>query len=356
MLQTRTGKRTAAAAVRIAVEMAEEGLISQEEAIMRVDAASINQLLLPRFDTRAKELAEKDGLLLAKGLNASPGGATGQAVFTADSAEEWVEAGKQVILVRPETNPDDVHGMLVAKGILTQHGGATSHAAVVARGLGKPCVSGCEVLDIDVKAMTLTVGENVIKEGDSLSIDGTTGEVFMGPITTIQPDMTKEPELQTLLDWADEYRRLGVWANADYPKDAQVARSFGAEGIGLCRTEHMFFEAERLPIVREMILADTDEQREACLAKLLPLQRADFEGLFRAMEGHPVIIRLLDPPLHEFLPSYPSSWWRWPSLKQPGRMPRMPRPSGRSGPCSRRWRVIARQIRCWACEASGWGC
>jgi len=306
MLQTRTGKRTAAAAVRIAVEMANEGLISQEEALLRVEPASINQLLLPRFVQEAKVKAQEEGKLLAQGLNASPGGATGQAVFTADSAEEWAEQGKEVILVRPETNPDDVHGMLVAKGILTQHGGATSHAAVVARGLGKPCVSGCETLEIDDRKRTLTVGDSVIREGDHLSLDGTTGEVFAGEIATIQPDISKEPHLQTLLEWADEQRRLGVWANADYPKDAQIARGFGAEGIGLCRTEHMFFEAERLPVVQRMILAATDEKRESCLAELLPLQREEFEGLFRAMEGHPVIIRLLDPPLHEFLPRYPN--------------------------------------------------
>ena len=305
MLQTRTGKRTAAAAVRIAVEMADEGLISQEEALLRVEPNSINQLLLPRFVMEAKATAERTGKLLAKGLNASPGGATGQAIFTADMAEEWAKNGKEVILVRPETNPDDVHGMLVAKGILTQHGGATSHAAVVARGLGKPCVSGCESLEIDDHRGTLTVGDTIIQEGDFLSLDGTTGEVFAGKIATIQPDISNEPHLRTLLDWADDHRRLGVWANADYPKDAQIARGFGAEGIGLCRTEHMFFEAERLPIVQEMILADTEEQREACMAQLLPLQRGDFEGLFRAMEGHPVIIRLLDPPLHEFLPQYP---------------------------------------------------
>jgi len=304
MLQTRTGKRTAAAAVKIAVDMVKEGLITKEEAILRIEPAQINQLLLPRFDLKAVEEARKRGDFLARGLNASPGEASGVAAFDADTAEEWGKAGQRVILVRPETAPDDVHGMLQSKGILTQHGGATSHAAVVARGLGLPCVAGCEAIRVDVERKLFEVNGRTIQEGDTISISGTTGEVFAGTIATIDPDFDKEEDLKTLLSWADEFRRLGVWANADYPKDAAVARKFGAEGIGLCRTEHMFFETDRLPIVQKMILAKDDQEREEYLAQLLPLQRSDFEGIFRVMDGCPVIIRLIDPPLHEFLPSY----------------------------------------------------
>ncbi|MGC8825485.1 MAG: pyruvate, phosphate dikinase [Anaerolineae bacterium] len=304
MLQTRSGKRTAAAAVKIAVDMVKEGLITKEEALLRVEPAQINQLLLPRFDPKAKEAAEKDGRLLAKGLNASPGAATGKVAFDADLAEEWGLAGEPVILVRPETSPDDVHGMLVSKGILTQHGGATSHAAVVARGLGLPCVAGCEAIRIDLERRRFSVDGKEIKEGEFISIDGTTGEVFAGVIATVEPDFDKEEDLKTLLKWADEVRTLGVWANADYPRDAERARKFGAEGIGLCRTEHMFFEEDRLPIVQKMILAKTDEERQRYLDMLLPVQREDFEGIFRVMDGCPVIIRLIDPPLHEFLPKY----------------------------------------------------
>jgi pyruvate,orthophosphate dikinase len=304
MLQTRSGKRTAAAAVKIAVDMVKEGLITKEEALLRVEPAQINQLLLPRFDPKAKEAAEKDGRLLAKGLNASPGAATGKVAFDADLAEEWGLAGEPVILVRPETSPDDVHGMLVSKGILTQHGGATSHAAVVARGLGLPCVAGCEAIRIDVDRRRFSVDGKEIREGEYISIDGTTGEVFAGVIATVEPDFDKEEDLKTLLSWADEVRTLGVWANADYPRDAERARKFGAEGIGLCRTEHMFFEEDRLPIVQKMILAKTDEERQRYLDMLLPVQREDFEGIFRVMDGCPVIIRLIDPPLHEFLPKY----------------------------------------------------
>jgi pyruvate,orthophosphate dikinase len=304
MLQTRAGKRTAKAAVKIAVDMVKEGIISKEEAIMRVTPEQVDQLLHPRFDEKAKEQAKAEGRYLAKGLNASPGAATGIAVFDADTAEELGKKGESVILVRPETSPDDVHGMLVAKGILTQHGGATSHAAVVARGLGKPCVAGCEAIRIDLTRRLFTVNGKVVKEGDIISIDGSTGEVFVGPITTIEPKLEEEEELLALLSWADEVRRLGVWANADYPKDARQARNFGAEGIGLCRTEHMFFEPDRLPIVHQMILAETLEERQAALDKLLPIQKEDFKGIFRVMEGLPVIIRLIDPPLHEFLPKY----------------------------------------------------
>ncbi|MGQ9517271.1 MAG: pyruvate, phosphate dikinase, partial [Anaerolineae bacterium] len=304
MLQTRAGKRTAAAAVKIAVDMVKEGLITKEEALLRVEPAQINQLLLPRFDPKAKEAAEKDGRLLAKGLNASPGAATGKIAFDADLAEEWGLAGEPVILVRPETSPDDVHGMLVSKGILTQHGGATSHAAVVARGLGLPCVAGCEAIHIDLDRRRFSADGKELREGEYISIDGTTGEVFAGVIATVEPDFDKEEDLQTLLRWADEVRTLGVWANADYPRDAERARKFGAEGIGLCRTEHMFFEEDRLPIVQKMILAKTDEERQRYLDMLLPVQREDFEGIFRVMDGCPVIIRLIDPPLHEFLPKY----------------------------------------------------
>ncbi len=304
MLQTRTGKRTAQAAVKIAVDMVKEGLITKEEAIMRVEPAQINQLLLPRFDPKAKEAAATEGRLLAKGLNASPGAAAGKAIFDADTAEALGTNGEAVILVRPETNPDDVHGMLVARGILTQHGGATSHAAVVARGLGKPCVSGTEAIRVDTETKSFSVNGVTVREGDLISIDGTTGEVFLGAIKTIAPNFAEEKDLQTLLGWANEVKRLGVWANADYPRDAKNARDFGAEGIGLCRTEHMFFEEERLPIVQKMILAESEEEREKYLAQLLPFQRSDFEGIFRVMDGLPVIIRLIDPPLHEFLPKY----------------------------------------------------
>lgn len=304
MLQTRAGKRTAKAAVKIAVDMVKEGIISKEEAIMRVTPEQANQLLHPRFDEKAKEEARAKGRFLAKGLNASPGAATGIAVFDADLAEELGKKGESVILVRPETSPDDVHGMLVAKGILTQHGGATSHAAVVARGLGKPCVAGCEAIHIDLSRRLFTVNGRTIREGDIISIDGSTGEVFEGAILTIEPKLEEEEELLTILSWADEVRRLGVWANADYPRDAKQARDFGAEGIGLCRTEHMFFEPDRLPLVHQMILAETLEERQAALDKLMPIQKEDFKGIFRVMEGLPVIIRLIDPPLHEFLPKY----------------------------------------------------
>ncbi len=300
MLQTRSGKRTAAAAVKIAVDMAREGLITEEEALMRVEPGHVVQLLLPRFDESAKER----GNLLAKGLNASPGAATGIAVFDPDTAERLGKEKKAVILVRTETSPDDVHGMLNAKGILTARGGATSHAAVVARGLGLPCVAGCEAIRVDEEKKQFSVNGRVIKENDYISIDGSTGEVYAGVIPTIDPDFAKEKDLLTLLGWADEVRRLQVWANADYPRDAERARAFGAQGIGLCRTEHMFFEQDRLPIVQRMILAESDAERQKPLDELLPIQRQDFVGILKAMEGLPVIIRLIDPPLHEFLPAY----------------------------------------------------
>lgn len=302
MLQTRTGKRTARAAVKIAVDMVKEGIISQEEAVQRIEPSQIDLLLHPAFDDKVKLQALEDGRFLAKGLNASPGAAVGVAVFDADTAQEWGTAGRPVILIRPETNPDDVHGMLQAQGILTQRGGATSHAAVVARGLGKPCVAGCEAIRIDLDAKTFSANEKVVREGDYISLDGGTGEVFLGQILRVEPKWEKEKELQTLLSWADGFRRLGVWANADYPRDAQRAREFGAEGIGLCRTEHMFFEEERRPIVVKMVMAEDEEERKALLDQLLPFQREDFEGLFEVMDGLPVIIRLIDPPMHEFLP------------------------------------------------------
>ncbi len=312
MLQTRSAKRNAQAAIKVAVDMVEEGLISEQEAIKRVEPGQVYQLLLPRFDEKEKEKAAKEGRLLAKGLNASPGAATGKAVFDADRAEQLGKAGTPVVLVRPETSPDDVHGMLVAKGVLTARGGATSHAAVVARGLGLPCVAGCEGIRVNEEEHLMRVigRDIVLHEGDDISIDGATGEVFAGIIKTVDPDYEKEVDLKKLLSWADKYRRLGVWANADYPRDAKRAVTFGAEGIGLCRTEHMFMEQERLPIVQKMILAKDKEERQAALDQLLPFQRSDFEGIFAAMvdpktgEGYPVVIRLIDPPLHEFLPSY----------------------------------------------------
>jgi pyruvate, orthophosphate dikinase len=312
MLQTRAGKRTAQAAVKVAVDMVAEGLISEQEAVKRVDPFQVYQLLLPRFDESEKQKAEEEGRLLAKGLNASPGAASGKAIFDADRAEQLGKAGTPVVLVRPETSPDDVHGMLVAKGILTARGGATSHAAVVARGLGLPCVAGTEGIRVhEEERLFRVVGSDmVIREGDDLSIDGATGEVFAGIIKTVDADFEKEADLKKLLEWADSVRRLGVWANADYPRDARRAITFGAEGIGLCRTEHMFMEQERLPIVQKMILAESKEERQAALDQLLPFQRSDFKGIFEAMvnpktgEGYPVVIRLIDPPLHEFLPSY----------------------------------------------------
>jgi pyruvate,orthophosphate dikinase len=303
MLQTRSAKRTARAAVKIAVDQANEGLITKEEAIMRVTCEQVDVMMHPSFDPKAKEQAIKRGDHIATGLNASPGAATGAAVFDAKRAAARAEKDEAVVLVRPETSPDDVGGMLVSKGILTQRGGATSHAAVVARGSNLPCVAGCEKIMVDEEEAQFTVDGRVVKEGDIISIDGTTGEVFVGAIPTVDVDFAKEKELATLLKWADEVRRLGIYTNADYPRDAKHARSFGAEGIGLCRTEHMFFERERRPAVVGMILAKTDEERQKHLDQLLPFQREDFEGIFEAMDGLPVIIRLLDAPMHEFLPS-----------------------------------------------------
>ncbi len=301
MLQTRSAKRTAAAAVRIATDMVKERLITKDEALARVDPAQVEQLLLPRFDPAEVEKARAAGRYLAKGLNASPGAATGRAVFDADRAVALKGQKQLVVLVRPETSPDDFHGMVAATGILTARGGSTSHAAVVARGLGLPCVAGCSALEIDLAKREMRVGNAMIKEGEAISIDGTTGEVFAGELPTIQPKFREERELIELLSWADRKRRLGVWVNADTPEECRLARELGAEGVGLARTEHMFRQAERLPIVQDMIMADTLEGRKVALAKLLPFQQGDFREIYEAMDGLPVVIRLIDPPLHEFL-------------------------------------------------------
>ncbi len=304
MLQTRDAKRTAQAAVRIAVDLAGERLITRAEAVERVSPDHVDAFLHPQFDARDKAAARKRGDFLASGLNVSPGAAGGILAFDADVAEQWgVKERKAVIMVRPETKPDDVHGMLAARGILTSRGGRTSHAALVARQFGKPAVVGVSAMDVDPEKREFTIGGRVFREGDAVSIDGTTGEVFAGTLKTVVPEFT-DPYLAKLLGWADGFRRLEVWANADYPVDAGRARGYGAQGIGLCRTEHMFFETERLPLVQQMILATTDEERAGPLAKLLPFQRKDFIGIFRAMDGLPVTIRLIDPPLHEFLPSH----------------------------------------------------
>ena len=350
MLQTRTGKRTAQAAVKIAVDMVEEGLITKEEAVMRIDPVQMERLLHPSIHYQAqfieldqvaqpltpligpeeKFIVLSDGklttlpyrewtslttdkdrerwlsklnfIVMTKGVDASPGAATGAVVLDSKRAKELADEGMRVILVRPETNPDDVPGMLASQGILTARGGKTSHAAVVARGVGKPCVVGCEAIKIDLEARRFYVNEVEVKEGDIISIDGATGQVMPGMLPLVEPRMT--PELAKLLSYADEFRRLGVWTNADNPEDAQKARDFGAEGIGLCRTEHMFFGDERRPLIQSVIMAETSEERRAYLDKLLPFQREDFEGIFRVMDGLPVIIRLIDPPMHEFLPPY----------------------------------------------------
>jgi len=294
MLQTRNGKRTAGAALKIAVDMANEGLITRREAVARVDPAALDQLLHPTLDPKAA----RD--VIAKGLPASPGAASGIAVFDSDTAEKRAELGAAVILVRIETSPEDIHGMHAAKGILTARGGMTSHAAVVARGMGRPCVSGVGTLAIDAKARLFRVGTREVREGDVITIDGATGEVMVGEVATVEPELAGD--FGTLMGWADEVRRLKVRANAETPADCRVARGFGAEGIGLCRTEHMFFDAGRVTAVRQMILAEDETGRRAALARLLPEQRSDFEQIFEIMAGLPVTIRLLDPPLHEFLP------------------------------------------------------
>jgi pyruvate, orthophosphate dikinase len=297
MLQTRNGKRSAEAAVKIALAFVAEGIVDRRKAVGMVDAQSLDQLFHARIDPN-----ERAGVT-CKGLNASPGAATGQVVFTADDAVAWKDQGKTTILVRTETNPDDVHGMIAAEGVLTAKGGATSHAAVVARGMGKPCVAGCEALHVDRRNKVATIGDTQLREGDWITIDGSSGNVSVGKLSLIPPQSDLPEWLATFLSWADELRGLQVWANADTPEDAQRARSLGAQGIGLCRTEHMFMQQERLPVVQQMILADSREGRDAALAKLLPFQREDFVGILRAMDGLPVTIRLLDPPLHEFLPS-----------------------------------------------------
>jgi pyruvate,orthophosphate dikinase len=294
MLQTRNGKRTAKASLRIAVEMANDGLITKHEAITRVDPASLDQLLHPTIDPKAERK------ILASGLPASPGAASGEIIFTSDEAEALKAAGRKVILVRVETSPEDIHGMHAAEGILTTRGGMTSHAAVVARGMGKPCVSGAGTIRIDYATQTLNAAGRIQKKGDWITIDGSTGQVLEGTVAMLQPELSGE--FGTLMQWADSARRMKVRTNADTPADARVARAFGAEGIGLCRTEHMFFEGDRIIAVREMILADDEKGRRAALAKLLPMQRSDFTALFEIMSGLPVTIRLLDPPLHEFLP------------------------------------------------------
>jgi pyruvate,orthophosphate dikinase len=295
LLQTRTGERTGMAAVRIAVEMVEEGLISENDAIMRVDPTVLDQLLHPTFDPQASRN------VAAVGLPASPGAGTGRVVFSADDAEEWAARGETVILVRKETSPEDIGGMHVAQGILTARGGMTSHAAVVARGMGTCCVAGCHALVIDPDGHAATLGESGLVEGDWISLDGSTGEVMLGRVPTVEPELSGQ--FATLMEWADSRRTMQVRTNADTPEDARRAREFGAEGIGLCRTEHMFFGEDRIAAVRRMILAEDDRQRQAALDELLPLQRNDFEGIFSAMDGLPVTIRLLDPPLHEFLPN-----------------------------------------------------
>ena len=294
MLQTRVGKRTAASALKIAIDMVKEGLIDKKTAILRIDPQQIDQLLHPMIDPKAKIS------VIAKGLPASPGAAVGKVVFTADEAEKAAERGEKVILVRTETSPEDIGGMHAAQGILTARGGMTSHAAVVARGMGKCCIAGCGAININESQRYFTVNTFNIKEGDYLTLNGTTGEVILGEAPLITPEVTGD--FGIFMKWADGFRKIGVRTNADTPHDAAVARDFGAQGIGLCRTEHMFFEPERIIAVREMILADDTEGRQAALAKLLPMQKGDFKGIFKAMKGLPVTIRLLDPPLHEFLP------------------------------------------------------
>jgi pyruvate,orthophosphate dikinase len=317
MLQTRAGKRTGFAAVRIAIDMVEERIISRKEALLRIEADHLNQLLRPIFDSRDKEQAAKEGRILARGLPAGPGAATGRIVFHAEEAVAWKKNGERVLLCRIETSPDDIRGMEAAEGILTARGGMTSHAALVARQMGKVCVAGCEALNIDYAARTMHVGETILKEGDWLSLDGSTGEVTAGEIRTLPSEVLQVllgkarevgksrvyQQFSKLMKWADETRKLGVRTNTDQPDQAVVAKAFGAEGIGLCRTEHMFFQGDRIQVVREMILADDEAGRRRALAKLLPMQKQDFKEILEIMDGLPVTIRTLDPPLHEFLPS-----------------------------------------------------
>src|SRR5487761_417093 len=316
MLQTRSAKRTGEAAVNIAVDMVGERLITRKEAVARIEPRQLEQLLFPRVDPNSKVQP------LARGVPASPGAASGEAVFDADTAAEWGKKGKAVILVRVETNPNDVHGMVEAKGILTQTGGTASHAALVARGMGRPCVVGASSIDVDVRKRVFSANGTTIKEGEQITIDGTTGEVYVGTVPTIEAQsLNKHRAASAILRWADEFRRLQVWANADYPRDAIKARENGAQGVGLCRTEHMFMEQARLPIVQAMIMATTTEEREKQLDLLLPIQRGDFEGIFKEMAGLPVIIRLIDPPLHEFLPSLEDLIRETTQLKENGKTP-----------------------------------
>jgi pyruvate,orthophosphate dikinase len=310
MLQTRTGKRTAAAAVKIAVDMFNEGLITKEEALLKVDPGQLDQLLHPMIDPNAKVES------VAKGLPASPGAGVGKVVFTADHAEEMAKKGEKVILVRNETSPEDIGGMNAAQGILTVRGGMTSHAAVVARGMGKPCVAGCGAIQTNEEKGYFTVNGRTVYEGDFITLNGSTGDVILEPVKLITPDISGDMDI--ILNWADDIRKLKIRTNADTPKDSQVARDFGAEGIGLCRTEHMFFGEDRIPIVQEMILAETEEGRKAALDKLLPMQRGDFKKIFRVMKGYPVTIRLLDPPLHEFLPKHDELLEQYTELKATG--------------------------------------
>ncbi|MEG2759438.1 MAG: putative PEP-binding protein, partial [Rikenellaceae bacterium] len=298
MLQTRSGKRTGAAMVKIAMDMLDQKFIDEKTAIKRVEPSKLDELLHPVFDINALKKAK----VVTKGLPASPGAASGQVVFFADDAEEWAAKGKDTILVRIETSPEDLKGMVLAKGILTARGGMTSHAAVVARGMGKCCISGAGNVVIDYNARTATVGKTIIKEGDWISLDGTSGELYLGKVATQAAELSQD--FNNLMEIAGKYSRLMVRANADSPRDAEVAFRFGAQGIGLCRTEHMFFEGDRIKAVREMILASDEDGRRKALAKLLPIQREDFEGLFETMKGLPVTVRLLDPPLHEFVPHF----------------------------------------------------
>lgn len=299
MLQTRNGKRTAAAALKVAVDLVDEGMIDQKEAVLRVEPKQLDALLHPQFDAAALAKVKPVG----KGLAASPGAACGKVVFSAEDAKEWHGRGEKVVLVRLETSPEDIEGMQVSEGILTVRGGMTSHAAVVARGMGTCCVSGCGEIAVDYDKRFFTLADNVVREGDYISIDGTTGNIYLGSIPTAPAAISGD--FGRFMSWADKYRQMEVYTNADNPRDAKQGRVFGAQGIGLCRTEHMFFEGERIMAIREMILSDTVEDRKRALAKLLPYQQSDFEGIYEAMEGRPVIIRFLDPPLHEFLPTKP---------------------------------------------------
>ena len=298
MLQTRNGKRTAAAALKVAVDLVDEGMISEKEAVLRVEPKQLDSLLHPQFDAEAL----KKAAVIGKGLAASPGAACGQVVFTAEDAKQWHDAGKKVVLVRLETSPEDIEGMQVAQGILTVRGGMTSHAAVVARGMGTCCVSGCGEIVVDYADKKFTLSGRDYHEGDWISIDGSTGSIYGEAIPTVPADVASG-DFGRFMGWADQYRQLQVYTNADTPRDAAQGRAFGAQGIGLCRTEHMFFEGERIKAMREMIVADNTTDRKKALDKILPYQQGDFEGIYEAMEGCPVVIRFLDPPLHEFLPT-----------------------------------------------------